>query len=218
MVTADRRRTLRVPVRGVAVVHSQAGPLHGAIENLSYGGALVDVATPLAPFFAADLELRFGTHNSMVSARTVRVEVKPRRKWRVAVAFDGVDAKTRAAIDDTITNALAAAKRRPIMVIDDDGPRRDALIAILLAHGMTPLAPKTPLDAIELLTRAQLHVDVCLISPDGFGTSTDLATVLEDSFPWVTTTEIVDDIETSAGLAIAAWQATPVARLGSAIG
>jgi hypothetical protein len=214
MLPTDRRRALRVPVRGVAVLHSQEGPLHGAIENLSYGGALVDVSTPLAPFFAADLELRFGNHNSVVAARTVRVEVKPRRKWRVAVAFDGVDAATRDAIDATITSAIAAARRRPILVIDDQVERRDALIELLLGRGMTPLAPRTPLDAIELLTRAQLHVDICLLSP----TSRDIATVLEDSFPWVTTTEIDDDYETSAGLAIAAWQDTPVARLGSAIG
>lgn len=218
MVTADRRRTLRVPVRGVAVVHSQEGPLHGAIANLSYGGALVDVATPLAPFFAADLELHFGTHRSVVGARTVRVEVRPRRTWRVAVAFEGVDAETRDAIDATISNALAAARRRPILVIDDRVERRDALIALLAKYGMTPLAPKTPLDAIDLLTRAQLHIDVCLLAR-GFGCGADdLATVLEDSFPWVTTTEIDDDLETSAGLAIAAWEATPIARLGSAIG
>ncbi|MBA3452482.1 MAG: hypothetical protein H0T42_05225, partial [Deltaproteobacteria bacterium] len=53
---------------------------------------------------------------------------------------------------------------------------------------MTPLAPATPLDAIDLLTRAELHISVCLLAP-GFGVgSTDLATSLSDSFPWVTTT------------------------------
>ncbi len=196
------------------MVHAHEGSLHCAIANLSYGGALVDVSTPLAPFFSAELELRFGSHISTVTARTVRVEVKPRRQWRIAVAFDDVDAKTREAIDGVITTALSAARRRPILVIDDQVERRDALIALLLERGMTPLAPRTPLDAIELLTREQLHVDVCLLAPG----STELAAVLEDSFPWVSTTGIDDDIETSVGLAIAAWEQTPLARLGSAIG
>jgi len=199
-------------------MHTPAsGPMHGEISNLSYGGALVDVATPLAPFFTADLELRLGTHNSTVAARTVRVEVKPRRKWRIAVAFENVDAQTRDAIDVTINDAIAACRRRPILVIDDRDDRREALTRVLTNHGMTPLAPRTPLDAIELLTRPELHVDICLLAPGGLA-GTNLAAVIEDSFPWVQTTEIDDDFETSAGLAIAAWEQTAVARLGSAIG
>ena len=51
----------------------------------------------------------------------------------------------------------------------------------------------------------------------GNSSKLDLDATLADSFPWVTTTEIDDDIETSAGLAIAAWQDTPVARLGAAM-
>src|SRR5207253_3015114 len=143
-------------------------------------------------------------------ARTVRVEVKPRRRWRIAVAFDRVDESMREAIDTTIDDALSAARRRPILVIDDDRERREALIDILVTRGMTPLAPRTPLDAIELLTRSSLHVDIALLSP-----GSQLASILADSFPWVTATEIDDDIETSAGLAIAAWQDTPVGRLGT---
>ncbi len=195
------------------MVHAHEGALHGAIANLSYGGALVDVSTPLAPFFNADVELRLGTHTGTVGARTVRVEVKPRRQWRVAVQFDGVDPAMRNAIDASIASALSAARRRPILVLDDQVARRERLIRLLIDRGMTPLAPKTPLDAIELLTRSQLHVDVCLLTPNS-----QLYNVLEDSFPWVQATEIDDDIETSAGLAIAAWEQTPIARLGTAIG
>lgn len=216
MGASERRRTLRVPVRGTAVIHSLEGPLHGSIENLSYGGALVNIAAPLLPLFGADLELQLpgDGRRGVVGARTVRVEVNPRRaaelrRWRVAVAFDRVDDHMRDAIDNSISIALAAARTRPILVIDDHAARRARLLELLADRGMTPLAPRTPLDAIELLTRSQLHVDVALLAP-----SSQLQPVLEESFPWVAVTEIDDeDIETSAGLAIAAWQATPVARL-----
>jgi hypothetical protein len=72
-------------------------------------------------------------------------------------------------------------------------------------------------EGLELLTRSQLHVSVCMLAP-GFGVaSTDLATILSDSFPWVTTAQISDDIDDTASRAVAAWAATPVARLGVAI-
>jgi hypothetical protein len=72
--------------------------------------------------------------------------------------------------------------------------------------------------AIDLLSRSQLHVSVCMLAP-GFGvaSSTDLATILSDSFPWVTTAEISDDLEDTAERAVRAWAETPVARLGVAI-
>ena len=212
---ADRRRALRVPVRGVAVVHAHAGPMHGVLSNLSHSGALVDVRAPLAAFFAADVELHLGARATTVAARTVRVEVKPQRTWQIAVAFENINEATRSAIEATIAAALAAARRRPILVIDDHAARREALIELLRERGCTPLSPATPLDAIEMLTRPELHVDVCLLAKSAFR---DLGHVLEDSFPWVTEIEIIDDYETSAGLAIAAWEQTPVARLGNAIG
>jgi hypothetical protein len=214
----ERRGALRVPVRGVAVLHADEGPLHGTLENLSQGGALLSVASRrelTAGTF--DVELRLADVSGWVTARTVRAEPAAKR-WRIAVAFDRVDPATREAIEQTITAALAAAQRRPILVIDDRVERRTSLIERLSHRGMTPLAPKTPLEAIDLLTRAQLHVDVCLLAP-GFGVpSTDLAAVLSDSFPWVTTTEISDDLDATAGRAIDAWHMTPVARLGAAIG
>lgn len=218
---AERRGALRVPVRGVAVFHSSQtnGPLHGSLENLSQSGALVNVASKPGESTTLDVELRLPAPdgNGWVSARAVRVEAAGKR-WRVAVAFDRVEPAMREAIDATITAALSAARRRPILVIDDRTERRASLIERLFDRGMTPLAPKTPLEAIDLLTRSQLHVSVCLLAP-GFGVpTTDLAAILSDSFPWVTTTEISDDLEATAGRAIEAWSATAVARIGTAIG
>ena len=225
----ERRCALRVPVRGFAVLHAThgPGPLHGSLENLSQSGALVHVASK-PPTGDLDIELRLDDGDGWVTARSVRVErvnanTQPAaaavvaKSWRIAVVFDRVEPGMRAAIDSAIAHALSAAKRRPVLVIDDQAERRTSLITKLAAEGMTPLAPKTPLEAIDILTRSQLHVSVCMLAP-GYGVaSTDLATILSDSFPWVTTAEISDDVDDTASRALRAWAETPVARLGVAI-
>jgi hypothetical protein len=216
---AERRRAVRVPVRGIAVLHADDGLLHGSIENLSQGGALLNLATRPHDL-DVELELRLAAGGGWVSAHTVRTEPlgNAYAGWRIAVAFDRVDPKMRASIDASIQDALSAARRRPILVIDDRGDRRTTLIALLAKEGMTPLAPRTPLDAIDLLTRAQLHVSVCLLAP-GFGVpSSDLASILSDSFPWVTTAAISDDLHETVTRAVVAWSTTPVARIATAIG
>lgn len=212
---SERRRAMRVPVRGHVVLRSDLGPLHGTLENLSQSGALLNLATaPVADDL--ELELRLVDGNGWVTARAVRVERSPRGA-QIAVVFDRVDPSMRASIDASITSALTAARERPILVIDDHHGRRSKLMAALWKHGMTPIAPGTPLEAIDLLTRARLHVSVCLLAP-GFGVaSTDLAAILSDSFPWVTTTEITDDLAGTMDRVIEAWSQTPVARIGAAI-
>ncbi len=213
----ERRRALRVPVRGVAVLHVDGGPLHGTIENLSQTGALVVAARPpRADVELQDLELRLIDGSGWVRGRTVRVEPH-QRAWRIAIAFDRVDESLRASIETSIKAALGAARRRPILVIDENTDRRRDLITRLSSRGMTPLAPKTPLEAIDLLTRAQLHVGVCLLAP-GFGVpTTDLRAVLADSFPWVSVAEITDDLEETTHHALDTWAATPIARVANAI-
>jgi hypothetical protein len=204
------------------VLHAEngPGPLHGSLENLSQSGALVCVPSK-PPTDNLDVELRLSEGDGWVSARTVRVERtnpdSPRGGWKIAVVFDRVDPTMRAAIDTAIEHALSAARRRPILVIDDKVERRSSLIQRLAHEGMTPLAPRTPLEAIDLLARSQLHVSVCMLAP-GFGVDKgDLATILSDSFPWVTTAEIDDDLDATATRAITAWSSTPVARIGVAM-
>src|SRR5262245_9080079 len=100
MGESERRRALRVPVRGFAVLHGADGAVYGAIENLSRTGVLVTVSgVPAAQDL--DVELKLGTERGRVRARTVRSEQAARR-FRVAVAFDLVDDATRAAIDAAI--------------------------------------------------------------------------------------------------------------------
>jgi hypothetical protein len=43
---SERRRALRMPVRGVAVFYGEDGAICGTIENLSRSGALVNVDGP----------------------------------------------------------------------------------------------------------------------------------------------------------------------------
>jgi hypothetical protein len=214
VVLGERRRALRVPVRGVAVLYASGGPMHGMIENLSQSGALVSVASrPVEPMF--DMEVKLPEGNGWVVARTVRVEPSGRH-WRIALTFDRVDDALRDTIEASIVSARGAARRRPILVIDENSDRKRDLIARLANRGMTPLAPKTPLEAIDLLTRSQLHVGVCLLAP-GFGMpSTDLRDVLSDNFPWVFVAEITDDLDATTHHAFDTWQSTPIARIADA--
>lgn len=212
---SERRRALRVPVRGVAVFYAEDGAMHGTIENLSSSGALVTVAG--VPFDESlDVELKLGEDSGWVSARTVRIE-RTARRWRIAVQFDRMDDQTRAAIEDAIEHALRAAQRRPILLIDDLPARRVHLATRLAARGMTPLAPRTPLEAIDLLTRTQLHVNVCLLAPSFGQTVDELRALVSDSFPWVTTAEISDDVDLTVDRALEAWSGTDVARIASGI-
>jgi hypothetical protein len=212
---SERRSALRVPVRGVAVFYAEDGATHGTIENLSSSGALVSVSG-VPSEQALDVELKLGVDSGWVSARTVRVE-RMAKRFRIAVAFENIDPAVAAAIDTAITAAIRAAQRRPILVIDDRIPRRHDLVTRLAARGMTPLAPRTPLEAIELLTRTQLHVNVCLLAPS-FGQSTaELRALVSDSFPWVSTADISDDLDATVERALEAWAGTDGARLSAAI-
>jgi hypothetical protein len=209
---SERRRSMRVSVRGTAVVQAGHGPVRGTVENLSHSGALL--AVPAWPVDQDhDLELQLHDGGGVVGARTVRIESR-NGAYHVAVVFDRVDPAMRASIASAIEAALAAARLRPILVIDEPGPRRTQLIDRLIDRGMTPLAPRTPLETIDLLIRTNLQIDVCLLPPE----RSDLASVLADSFPWVTTSEISDDVGDSVARAIETWQTTPVARIGVAIG
>ena len=194
--------------------HAGDGATLGTIENLSASGALVNVAG--LPSSHSDLELKLGIDSGWVSARTVRVEQMPLH-YQIAVEFDQIDPELRSSIEAAIEGALRAAERRPILVIDDRAARRHDLVTLLAARGMTPLAPRTPLDAIDLLTRAHLHVNVALLAPS-FGQSiADLHALVADSFPWVSIADISDDLDDTCDRAAEAWSSTDVARLSSAI-
>ena len=101
-------------------------------------------------------------------------------------------------------------------MIDDRIPRRHELATRLAARGMTPLAPRTPLEAIDLLARTQLHVSVCLLAASFGQTMEELGAVVSDSFPWVSIAAISDDLEARGGRAGDAWCGRDGARRGHA--
>lgn len=212
----DRRRALRVPVRGVAVFSAQSGDsgtLHATIENLSTSGALVVASGELAET-DLDVELKLGLDSGRLRARKVRVERHPHHV-RLAIEFEHVEPALRAAIDAAIEGAIRAAARRPVLVVDDHSGRRGDLVARLTARGMTPLAPRTPLEAVDLLARSHLHINVALLAPSFGQSSEDLRALFADSFPWVTATDISNDVEATVDAADAAW--TDFARLATVI-
>jgi hypothetical protein len=221
-LASGAKRALRVPVRGVAVFYGEAGATYGTIENLSKTGALVNV-TGIPTDRDLDLELKLGVDSGWVSARAVRVESVPRpghrtlRDFRIAVRFDRIDDDVRFAIESAITCALRAAIQRPILVIDEQAARRRELVNLLAKRRMTPLAPKTPLEAMDLLSRSHLHVNVCLIAPSFGQTTAELRALVSHSFPWVKIVEISDDVSKTAEQAATAWSATDVARIAQSI-
>lgn len=204
----ERRNALRVAVRGTAVLYADDRATVGTIENLSQTGALVSVQGMPAGS-SLDVELKLGDETSWVSARTVRID---RSRMRIAVVFNDVDDRVRAAIETAIEHAVRAAHRRPVLILDGERSRRVALATRLAARGMTPLVPRTPLEAIDLLTRPQLHVNVAVLMA-----TSELHGVIADSFPWVSTAAISDDIDATVQRAVDAWIGTDGARLASAI-
>lgn len=217
MGDVERRAALRVPVHGIAVCYGEPSPLRGTIENLSSSGALINIAdAPCSDAVDLDLELKLGIHSGRVTARTVRVERGPRRT-RVALRFEDLDDRVRAAIDAAIDHAVIAAERRPVLVIDENQHRRAALLGALEGQGMSPVSARTPLDAIAILTNPHLAVSVALLAPS-FGHSVDaLRHLVSDSFPWVRDAEISDDIFSTLERTNAAWSSTASARLARAI-
>jgi hypothetical protein len=87
------------------------------------------------------------------------------------------------------------ASGRFVIVVDDEAPRRDQLIDRLVAAGLTPLAPKTPLDSFELLA-AREPEDTVLIAPT-------FAEAVADTYPGFDTHDITDDVEDTVSRAIA---------------
>jgi hypothetical protein len=189
--------------------------VHATIENLSASGALI-VAHHCgdAAYAICDVELKLGLDSGSVLARPVRV-IHAAEVTRIAVEFCRIEPEFQAAIEVAVEDAMIAAARRPVLVVDDQPLRRHALVSRLRARGLKPLAPRTPLEALDLLTRSHLHINVALLAA-GFGQSAaELRAVIVDSFPWVTTADISNDVEATVDVADAAW--SEHVRLATAI-
>lgn len=87
------------------------------------------------------------------------------------------------------------ASARSVIIVDDEARRRGQLIDRLTAAGLTPLAPKTPLDSFDLLSRTEPG-DMVLLSPT-------FAEAVADTYPGFDTHDITDDVEDTVSRAIA---------------
>ena len=114
---------------------------------------------PASTVDRATSSCKLGRESGWVSARTVRVERTASRPDRGRRSIS-VEPALRAVDRSGDRGSARRGARRPSSSIDDQMGRRADLIARLAARGMTPLAPRTPLEAIDLLTRSQLHVNV----------------------------------------------------------
>jgi hypothetical protein len=222
----DRRGAVRVPVRGVAVVYANGRKRRGTIENLSRTGALLRIAAA-SPGDDVDVELRVpgfvegaAASGARLAGKAIRVETPQLgtdqcHRLAIEFALDRVDEGTRDLLDVAIASAITAALRRPVLVLDDLAWRRGALASRLADRGMTPLMPATPLEAIDML--GQLHAAVCLVSQFRAVDAASLHAMVADSFPWVKTATISDDVDATVLRAAVTWSETDAGRLARAL-
>lgn len=207
---SERRRALRAPVHGVAVLHRDRGTARGHIENLSLTGVLVRVraAKPAAPEGTewCDVELRLSPAAKLVLVgQVVRIEARRGELW-IAIRFDGVSPDHEDAIEERVVQAFEGARQRPVLVVDGVEERRTGLADALRDRRMTPLTPRTPLEMIDLLSRPDRHIEVCLISSH-FGDlrGREIAAAIGEAFPWVKVVFVADDAIATVDDVQAAW-------------
>jgi hypothetical protein len=207
---SERRRSLRAPVHGVAVLHRDRGAARGHIENLSLGGVLVRMRAdrpeaPAGPEWC-DVELRLSPLEKVILVgEVVRTEARRGELW-IAIRFDGVSPDHEDVIEDRVVDALESGRPRPVLVVDGVEERRTGLAAALRDRRMTPLTPRTPLEMIDLLSHPERKIAVCVISPH-FGDlrGREIATAIQVADDAITT---IDDVQ-------AAWDELDASALSS---
>ena len=202
----DRRRALRAPVHGGAVLYGRRAAIHGGIENLSLSGVLVRTREQVGRGITIDVHLLLPeAGRPAVRGHVVRTE-HHEDGVRIAIQFDRVSADAEDAIEDEIVAAFQASQRRPVMVIDGSEDRRHDLAEALRARSMTPLTPRTPLEVVHALSNPHQHVEVCLVSCEfGDVQGRELASFIHESFPWVRIMYVGTDAAESADGARWAW-------------
>jgi hypothetical protein len=202
----EKRRALRAPVHGHAVLHGDRAATAGVIHNLSLGGALVRVGEVLGRTDALDVELRLpSARRVMLRGHGIRVD-REGDGPRMAVGFDRVPPDAEDAIEDAVITALSATRARHVLVVDAIEERQLDVAAAMRARELTPLTPRTPLEAIELLGDPANQIDVCAVSArfaDVAGG--ELTAFLKEAFPWVRIVRIGDDAIAVADDAVEAW-------------
>lgn len=205
-LASERRRALRAPVHGEVVMHGRRAAIRGTIENLSLTGVLVRARQKVARGITVEVDLHLPeAGRPAVRGQVVRSE-KHEDGVRIAIRFLGPSADAEDAIEDEIVAALAAARRRPVLVVDGVEERRLDLADALRARQMTPLVPRTPLEMVEALSSPEQHVEVCLLSSKFADVQgRDLASFIHEAFPWVRVMYVGQDPGATADDARWAW-------------
>jgi len=202
----DRRRALRAPLHGTAVLHGDRAAVNGNLEDISLTGARLHVRDLLGRTDALEIELHLTrTIRIVVTAEAVRTERRDDGP-RLAVRFLELSADHEDAIEDAIERALASARLRPVLVVDGIEDRRLDLVDALRARNMTPLTPTTPLEVVDLLATPEHHVPVAAIGArfaDIHGR--EMAAMIAETFPWVRIMVIGNDAGEMATDIAAAW-------------
>ncbi|MCB9573404.1 MAG: PilZ domain-containing protein [Kofleriaceae bacterium] len=209
----DRRRALRAPVHGTAILHDDRGVIRGIVENLSLFGVsvLANAAPPAGETLDVELALEARPRLWLLGhlVRVVRRDIAAPGPgaMRIAIDFERVPAAVEEILEDEVVAAYTASQERPVVIVDGAEGRRAALAEAVRARGMTPLVPRTPLEVIDLLSRRHPHADVCMVS-SGFGgvEGRALVSFLTETFPWVRITTVRTDPDDAAEQARAAWR------------
>lgn len=202
---SERRRSLRAPVHGTAVVRGDRRAVGGFIENLSLGGCLLRTADLLGRTDALDIELRVPQCSHLrVTGDAVRVE-RHENGPRMAVRFTDISADAEDAIENEVLAALDAARARPVLVVDGDVSRRTLVADALRERSLTPIVPRTPLEVVDSLVGRRC-IELCVMSQTFGGLrGAEVSNFITELFPWVRITAMGDDPDLVAADVDAMW-------------
>ena len=160
----ERRRHPRIALKGTAILLAGEYAVRARIVNLSEGGFIAStLITPPARLLArsVDIELRLDDPLS----RWIRMEGKIVRiaSESVAVSFEATSQLIRL-VDAMATASRARQRVISVVVIDEDGTRRQLLAEGFRLVGCTVISAATSLEAIVRLGESSFEPDVIAVA------------------------------------------------------
>jgi hypothetical protein len=181
----NRRRHVRIAVRGTAVLHLRGGVIRADVENLSAGGLLVrpiaGCVNGLRPHQRVQLELHLAGGITLAHAgRIARCPV-----GAIAIELDVPSAELEDAIAEEMLASVEASRAPRVIVVDRADQRRHRVAEALTHAGYKPIETSTPLEAIDVLEATREHVAAAMVSGDSLTQTAgdELASFLAESHP-----------------------------------
>ncbi len=157
----ERRRHPRAPLSIPATLLApRAAPVRCAVENLSAGGALLNVPVPVDHEGPLRVRLRLGGGDVYATARVVRRRSGVNGDNLVAVAFRDVSPSNAKAIARAVECASAPVR---VLVVDDDEVVRGALVRELWKLGASAFQVGTLAAAVDELADMTASIDVAVV-------------------------------------------------------